>query len=94
MTSLSTLKSSFVNIALACCLVLATACGKKDGDSPSATVSPDTVVLDDEKSTNTVTTGSQSMDAENQVDYFAERYLQADERLKRRQDRIKSALSN
>jgi hypothetical protein len=77
-------------------LALLTACGggsdEKAAKKKTAVASAPTA--SDAASTATVTTGPMSMEADTQLDFYAEQYLRPEERLKRRQDRIKAALAN
>lgn len=80
--------------ALATGLALLAACGgDKEETKKSTPTTASAPAASDAASTATVTTGPKSMEEENQLDFYAEQYLRPEERLKRRQDRIKAALA-
>lgn len=75
--------SSIVAVFLTA-LILA-GCGGESKDESKSDAGTDTAVQPDARTTSTVSAG--------QLDFFTERYISAEERLLRRQNRIEEALS-
>lgn len=72
-------------LALCLCALFITCCSSDKADQQA-------VITKGKDIATAPTTGTATHLSESQVDYFSERYLPAQERLRRRQDRIKDVL--